>query len=226
VQGQREGSDGNLVKPSLVVSGWSLAHARLSWGAEALKYIFFLFALLVLAATVGSADDQRRKAGDAKENPITRADIPGFTVIGIEARTANSKEATADGIIPKQWQKFFQEGTLAKIPSRVGSNIYALYIDYASDRNGEYSFVIGAMVKNGTAAPVGMVAKQIAGGQFAVISSDKGPLPKVVPATWQAVWKMEDDGKLKRAYQTDFEIYDKRSQDPQNAEVDIYVGLK
>ena len=37
---------------------------------------------------------------------------------------------------------------------------------------------------------------------------------------------MEDDGKLKRAYQTDFEIYDKRSQDPQNARVYIYVGLK
>ena len=158
--------------------------------------------------------------------PITRADLPGFTVIGIEVRTTNAKEATADGIIPKQWQKFFQEGTLAKIPGRVGSNIYALYTDYASDRNGEYSFVIGAMVKNGTAAPVGMVAKQKAGGQFAVVSSDKGPLPKVVPAAWQAVWKMENDGKIKRVYQTDFEIYDKRSQDPQNAQVDIYVGLK
>jgi len=182
--------------------------------------------LFVLAVTAGSADDQRRKADYAKETPITRADLPGFLVIGIEARTTNSKEVTADGIIPKQWQKFFQEGTLAKIPGRVGSNIYALYTDYASDRNGEYSFVIGAMVKNGTAAPAGMVAKKIAGGQFAVISSDKGPLPKVVPAAWQAVWTMEDAGKLRRAYQTDFEIYDKRSQDPENAQVDIYVGLK
>ena len=191
-----------------------------------MKRIFFLFALLVLAVTAGSADDQRQKAADAKENPITRADLPAFLVIGIEARTTNAKEATADGTVPKQWQKFFQEGILAKIPNRAGSNIYALYTDYASDRNGEYSFVIGAIVKNGTAAPVGMVAKQIAGGQFAVVPSDKGPLPKVVPAAWQAVWKMEDDGKLKRAYRTDFEIYDKRSQDPQNAQVDIYVGLK
>jgi predicted transcriptional regulator YdeE len=195
-------------------------------GAEELKYIFFLFALLVLAGTVGSADDQRQKAGDAKENPITRADLPGFLVIGIEAHTTNAREATADGIVPKQWQKFFQEGIFAKIPNRTGSNIYALYTDYESDHNGEYSFVIGAMVKNGTVAPAGMVAKQVSGGQFAVISSDKGPLPKVVPAAWQAVWKMEDDGKIKRAYQTDFEIYDKRSQDPQNAQVDIYVGLK
>jgi predicted transcriptional regulator YdeE len=191
-----------------------------------LKCTFLLFALLVLVVTAGSADDQRRKAGDTKENPITRADIPAFTVIGIEARTTNAREATADGIIPKQWQKFFQEGILAKIPNRTGSNTYALYIDYESDRNGEYSFFIGAMVKNGTAAPSGMVAKQVPGGRFAVISSDKGPLPKVVPAAWQVVWKLEDDGRLKRAYQTDFEIYDKRSQDPQHAQVDIYVGLK
>ncbi len=188
---------------------------------------FSLYRNFLVTSIVGFAKGPRRATNDvSKENPITRADIPGFTVIGIEARTTNGKEATADGIIPKQWQKFFQEGTLAKIPGRVGSNIYALYTDYASDRYGEYSFVIGAMVKNGTAAPAGMVAKKIAGGQFAVISSDKGPLPKVVPAAWQVVWKMEDDGKLKRAYQTDFEIYDKRSQDPQNAQVDIYVGLK
>ncbi len=191
-----------------------------------MKRIFFLFALLVLAVTAGSADDQRQKAADAKENPITRADLPAFLVIGIEAGTTNAKEATADGTIPKQWQKFFQEGILAKIPNRAGSNIYALYTDYASDRNGEYSFVIGAMVKNGTAAPDGMVAKQVPGGRFAVITSEQGPLPKVVPLAWQAVWKMEDDGQLKRSYQTDFEIYDKRSQDPQNAQVDIYVGLK
>lgn len=82
------------------------------------------------------------------------------------------------------------------------------------------------MVKDGTAAPAGMVAKHVSGGRFAVITSDKGPLPKVVPSAWQALWKMEDDGHLKRSYQTDFEIYDRRTQDLQNAQVDIYVGLK
>jgi predicted transcriptional regulator YdeE len=173
------------------------------------------------------ADDQRQTTNDGhKENSITHADIPAFTVIGIEGRTTNAKEATADGIIPKQWQKFFQEGILAKIPNRTGSNIYALYTDYASDRNGEYSFVIGAMVKDGTAAPAGMIAKHVSAGRFAVITTDKGPLPNVVPAAWQAIWKMEDDGRLKRSYQTDFEIYGQRSQDPQNAQVDTYVGLK
>jgi len=190
----------------------------------------FLLALLcvlcVLCGKTGLANDQRRTTSDLKETPITRADLPGFVVIGIEARTTNAREATADGIIPRQWQRFFQEGILDKIPRKAGSNIYAVYFDYASDRNGEYIFVIGAMVKEGTTPPAGMVAKRIPAGQYAVLTSDKGPLPKVVPGEWQKIFKLEDDRKLTRAYQTDFEIYDQRAQDPQNAQIDIYIGLK
>ena len=186
---------------------------------------FLLFVLLVFGGT-GSAEDQRRTADDPKETNITRADLPGFQVIGIEARTTNAKEAIAAGIIPQQWQKFFQEGIQTKIPDKVGSNIYAVYSDYASDHNGEYTYLIGAMVKDGTAPPVGMVAKRVPAGQYAVLTTERGPLSQVVPRTWQKVFRLEGDGKLKRAYQTDFEIYDQRAQDPQNGQVDIYVGTK
>ncbi|MGC1373109.1 MAG: effector binding domain-containing protein, partial [Candidatus Sulfotelmatobacter sp.] len=66
----------------------------------------------------------------------------GFSVIGIEVRTSNAKELSGDGVIGKQWEKFFQDDVLGKIPNKTGSNIYAVYSDYASDRNGEYSFLI------------------------------------------------------------------------------------
>jgi len=152
--------------------------------------------------------------------------LPEFRVIGIEARTTNANEATAGAIIPVQWQKFFQEGMLDKIPNKTGANIYALYTDYASDGNGEYVYVIGAMVKEGTAPPAGMVSKPVPGGRYAVLTSEQGPLPTVVPGAWQKLWKLEDAGRLKRAYKTDFEIYDQRAHDPENAQVDVYVGLK
>jgi predicted transcriptional regulator YdeE len=153
-------------------------------------------------------------------------DLSEFLIIGIEARTSNEKEGAAAGVIPGQWQKFFQDGILGKIPGKAGFNIYALYTNYASDRNGEYGYVIGAMVKPGTTPPEGMVLKRVPAGRYLVLTSDQGPLPKVVPGAWQKLWQLEDDGKLKRAYQTDFEIYDQRSRDPQNAQVDVYVGLK
>src|SRR4029077_18661153 len=89
-----------------------------------------------------------------------------FSVIGIAARTDNAREATSDGIIPKQWGKFFAEGILAAIPNKIDPTIYAVYTDYASDRNGDYTFFIGAKVSDATAIPVGMVATKVPAGKY------------------------------------------------------------
>jgi predicted transcriptional regulator YdeE len=77
-----------------------------------------------------------------------------------------------------------------------------------------------------TVAPSGMVVKRVLAGKYATVTSDKGPFPKVVPAAWEKILRFEDEGKLKRAYETDFELYDQRAQDPQNGQVDINVGVK
>jgi predicted transcriptional regulator YdeE len=186
--------------------------------------------LMVIAALTlasgGFADCQQATTDDEKESSIHYANVASFTVIGIEARTSNAKEATPDGIIGKQWQRFFGEGIGERIPDRGDATIYAVYSDYASDHHGEYSFFIGAKVKDGAASPAGMVVKRVQAGRYAVITSEKGPFLRVVPAVWQKIFRLEDEGKLKRAYQSDFEIYDHRARDPQNGQVDIYVGLK
>ncbi len=152
----------------------------------------------------------------------------GFSVVGIEVRTTNAKEMTGDGAIPKQWQKFFQDGIQQKILDKVDGTIYAVYTDYASDRNGEYSFVIGVRVNPNATAPPGMVLRKIPSGEYAVITSDQGPVGKVVPATWQQIWSMEDKHQLggARAYRADFEVYDQRAADPQRSQVDVYAGVK
>lgn len=177
-------------------------------------------ALLVgwLAMTVGHAE--------TKGSSLAHKKFEAFTVIGISARTDNAKEVGADGVIPKQWQKFFQEGVLGKIPAKLGPEIYAVYTDYASDHNGEYTYVIGAKVKQGTPAPEGMVAVNVPAGSYAILTSDKGPLPRVVPAAWQSVFQLEDTGKLHRAYKSDFELYDRPAQKPEDAQVDLYIGVK
>jgi len=152
----------------------------------------------------------------------------GFFVVGIEVRTTNAKEMTGEGVIPKQWQKFFQDGIQQKMPDKVDGAIYAVYTDYASDRNGEYSFVIGVKVNPSATVPAGMVLKKIPSGEYAVITSDQGPVGKVVPAAWQQIWSLEDNHQLggTRAYRADFEVYDKRAADPQSSQVDVYVGVK
>jgi len=39
---------------------------------------------------------------------------------------------------------------------------------------------------------------------------------------------LEDQAQLggKRAYTTDFEVYDQRARNPQDSQIDIYVGVK
>ena len=191
-----------------------------------LSFFLIICGLGVLGLALVSGNEQRQAIKDDTESPIKQTNVPGFTVIGIAARTDNAKESTSDGIIPKQWQKFFSEGTLGQIPNKTSPNLYAVYTDYASDHNGEYTYVVGTAVKDGTAAPTGMVVKRVPTAQYAVFTTEIGPFAKVVPAAWQRIFKLEEEGKLKRAYNTDFEIYDQRAQNPQNAQIDIYVGIK
>ena len=147
----------------------------------------------------------------------------GFTVIGIEARTSNAREMSGAGVIASQWARFMKDNLLAQIPDKTDRAILAVYSDYASDQNGEYSFMIGARVSSAAQLPAGMVAKQVPAGQYAIFTSERGPVEKVVMATWQKIWAASG---IERAYKVDFELYDERARDPKNAQVDIYVGIR
>ena len=165
-------------------------------------------------------------AGDTPMNPKV-VQQAAFTVVGIAVRTSNAAEMTADGAIGKEWGRFMQEGVLGKIPNKADKNIVAVYTDYASDKDGEYTYLLGARVTSDSDVPAGMVAKKIPAGRYAVFTSEKGPAPKVVAEVWRRIWaqpKSVPGGD--RAYKADFEIYDERAADPQNMQMDVYVGIK
>ena len=163
---------------------------------------------------------------DASMNPkVVKQD--GFTVIGISARTSNTKEMTAQGVIGPMWGRLFQEHVLEKIPNKADSKIVAVYTDYASDHNGEYTYVLGARVTSDAVVPAGMVAKKIPAGKYAVFTSEEGPAQQVVPALWMKINSLPQGAVgTDRVYRADFEIYDERATDPQNLQVDVYVGIK
>jgi predicted transcriptional regulator YdeE len=173
-----------------------------------------------------NAVEQLKKLKGEAMNPKV-VDQDGFTVIGITARTTNAREMTADAAIGKQWMRFFQEGVFGKIPNKADASIIAVYTDYASDHNGEYTYVLGARVTSDAEVPEGMVAKKISGGKFAVFTSDKGPAPQVVPATWMKINSLPQSALGgDRLYRADYEIYDERARDPQNLQMDVYIGIK
>jgi predicted transcriptional regulator YdeE len=158
-------------------------------------------------------------AGAAQWNMTT---VDEVQVIGIEARTSNAKEMTAEGVIGKQWARFTKDGLLARIPNKIDSAIVALYTDYESDKDGAYTFVLGARVSSAASVPPGMVARKVPAGRYAEFTSERGPAERVVYETWKRIWA----APLDRAYKTDFELYDERAAAPRNTQMSIYVGVR
>jgi predicted transcriptional regulator YdeE len=150
-----------------------------------------------------------------------------FTIIGIAARTSNAKEMSGEGVISDQWERVMAGGIIEQIPNRADQNILAIYTDYESDASGEYTFIIGAKVTSTDSIPEGMVEKEVPEARYAVFTSEKGPVWKVVPEVWQKIWSApasELGGE--RVFAADFEVYDERAADPQNAVVEVWVGIK
>jgi predicted transcriptional regulator YdeE len=154
-------------------------------------------------------------------------EMPEFFVVGIADRTTNSREASGNGIIGKQWNRLFADRVLDQIPNREDFGIVAVYTDYAGDHTGEYTFLLGSRVRDLSRIPEGMMAKRVPSGKYAVVTTDRGPVAPVVISAWQKIWSLTPEQLGgRRAFRTDYELYDERATDPQNSQVDIYIGLK
>jgi predicted transcriptional regulator YdeE len=151
----------------------------------------------------------------------------GFYVVGVTARTTNAREMSGKGKIGTVWETFLQPGLVAKIPNKVGVDLIAVYTDYETDHTGHYTYLLGLPITTAEGVPAKLTVKRIPAGRYAVFSSNKGPIKQVVPEIWQRIWSMsarELGGR--RAFKTDYEIYDQRAADPENAQIDVYIGLR
>jgi predicted transcriptional regulator YdeE len=146
-----------------------------------------------------------------------------FMVIGIETRTSNAAEAGPQGIIPSQWGKFMQQNLMEKIPHKTDGAIIAAYTDYETNKDGAYTFFLGTRVSSLDLIPEGMIKRIVPEGSYLKLTTEKGASGKVVFELWQKIWNLHDTN---RSYQFDYEVYDQRAMDPNNAEIDIYLGLR
>jgi len=178
-----------------------------------------IFSAIILTSTVMSPAAK----GEDILAPKIIEKLEGFTVIGVSVRTNNAKEQTPDGQIGKTWQRLSQEKFLDKISGKADQNIIAVYTDYASDKDGDYTFTLGAKVASDKEIPSGMVTVKIPAGRYARFTTEKGQAYKVVPDTWKRIW---NNSGGERTYKSDFEVYDQRAADPEKSQVDVYVGIK
>jgi len=196
---------------------WQLGLASRIWSSHPFAATFVIAAGGGLAAQLASSPH----AG-----PARIVQQPGFVLVGISARTSNAIEMSVRGVIGKQWDHFLKDGWLEKISDRVGSDIIAAYTDYESDHRGAYTFILGAKVSSANSVPPGMLVKQVPPGKYAVFTTARGPAAKVVPECWQHINSLPKSAPGgDRAYRADFEVYGPRAADPENAQVEIYVGI-
>lgn len=143
--------------------------------------------------------------------------LPESKIIGITTRASNSDT----GSISVLWGRFYSEGTLNKIPAKLSSEVISLYSDYEGDHTKPYNLTIGCRVGDAENIPDGMTTKTIPAGKYAVFTA-KGKMPGSIVDAWQKIWNAD----IERTYVCDFELYGEKSADPENAEVEIYIGIK
>lgn len=140
--------------------------------------------------------------------------------IALPHKTSNeNNQSTKD--CGNLWQKFEKESYLNKIPGKVDNTLYAVYHKYEGDFSQPFYYFIGAAVNPGTKVPKELESLLIPAGNYRKFIAH-GQMPNCIASTWQEVWNQD----IPRAYSVDFEVYDERSHDRSNAEVDIYISLK
>ena len=142
-------------------------------------------------------------------------------IIGIAIKTSNKDQQSA-GDINGLWEKFWNENTGSKIPNKLNEDIYCVYTEYEGDFTQPYTTLIGYVVKDLNNIPVDMKGITIESGDYIKLTA-KGKLSAgVVINEWSKVWQSD----LPRNYKADFEVYGAKAVDPDNAEIDIFVGVK
>ena len=153
--------------------------------------------------------------------------LPGFTLVGISARTNNQAELANKGKIVPSLQRYFGEQLFEKIAARKNpATTFCVYTRYESDHQGDYTYFVGEEVTTVGHVPEDMEVLVIPAQRYMKFTNGPGPMPAVVQEPWFKIWQMDDielDGK--RRYIADFEVYDERAANPLRTVVDIYVGI-
>lgn len=143
-----------------------------------------------------------------------------FRLIGLRLDKKTTNEGGQSGIdCGNLWQKFETESFAEKIIGKLGNEVYAVYFDYEGDDTTPFSYFIGCKVNPITKPPKDMESLLIPSSNYYKTTA-KGKMTGCITDTWKKIW----NSKIKRTYKFDFEVYDERSKDWSNAEVDIFVS--
>ena len=123
--------------------------------------------------------------------------------------------------LPKTNFHLEKENCFQRIDNKIDDSIYAVYFDYEEDHTKPFSYFIGCKVSSDSQAVEGISVLQIPTDNYIKLLA-KGKMPDCIANCWKDIWTWG----IARAYHYDFEVYDERSKNWNDAEVDVYVSSK
>ncbi len=159
-----------------------------------------------------------------------KVELSEIKLIGLTTRTNNRDEIDpAKSKIAKLASHYWMNQIANKINHRIHPGItYAVYTNYVNKEHDDYTYFIGEAVSSNAEQDLSIFESlDIVKSQYLKLTTPQGKMPTIVISAWQEIWQMDPGAFLgNRTYQTDFEIYDQRASDPNNAVIDIYLGIK
>ncbi len=140
--------------------------------------------------------------------------------LALPSKTTNKNDQSAIDC-GNLWKKFEKGNYISEIPHKLNNDIFAVYHGYEGDHTQPFSYFIGCQVNNNAELPEGMDAFTIPSATYQKIIAS-GKMPDCMTKTWKEIWETD----LARTFETDFEVYDERSQNWENAEVDIFLSVQ
>lgn len=146
---------------------------------------------------------------------------PAFRLVGLQLDKETTNENGQSSIdCGNLWQKFEQSLIAEKISGKVDDTLYAVYFDYEGDHTKPFSYFIGCKVSPNEPVPEGLSSLEIPEQKYSPIIA-KGQMPDCIANSWKNIWASD----MNRTYNYDLEIYDERSKNWSNAEVEILVSV-
>ena len=114
------------------------------------------------------------------------------------------------------------ENIAEKIPNKTDSTVYCIYTYYEKDHTKPYTTILGCKVSSLESIPDGLISKTFDTATYSKHTAKGNILQGLIFNEWTKIW----NANLDRAFTADFEVYGDKAQNPENAEVDIFVSIR
>lgn len=144
-----------------------------------------------------------------------------FKLVGLQlkGKTTNQNNQSSEDC-GRLWQKFETEKIFDRISEKLSNEIYAVYFEYEKDETSPFSYFIGCKIAMDAETPKELVELIIPAQKYRKYTA-KGQMTGCITDTWKKIW----NSGLNRKFGFDFEVYDERSRDWSDAEVDLFISV-